>query len=58
MTKVSVVRPINVNGEWIRSGEADINDDIAQLEKSRGNVVIIAVDGVPENGSGCCRDHS
>jgi len=58
MTKISVIRPINVNGEWFRSGEHEISDDVAQMESARGNVVIISVDGIDQNGSGCCRDHA
>lgn len=57
MKTVQIIRPILVNGVWLKEGQHDIDDATADAEEKVGNVDIVSVDGAPVVWGACCGDH-
>ena len=54
---VTVISPILVNCEWVRSGEVSLPLSEAQAHEAAGLVEIVSIDGVAHVWGACCSDH-
>lgn len=55
---VEIIRPILVNGEWVRKGQVEISTEEAKAHEAVGLVDIVSTDGHAIVWASCCTDHS